>query len=322
MQDNIYSYVKTLLIAFMTCLTLAFAGFMGWTIYRSFFRIPDEISVPNIEGKDLTEANVILKKLHLGLKVEEEQYKDKIPRDQVIKQVPPPGRSVRKGREIKAIISLGPELINVPDLTGMSLRQCNMQLTNERLLLGRVKTSKDKKDEPEQVLDQNPKPGERVKKGSLVNITINKGVAARVSTPRWEGKQLDEIRKSVEENEMVVGRVRWVYHDYIPKGEIIRQSPQPGQLVNKETQINFDVSAGQRVMEVPLKQEKITYIAPESGSNRVEVKLVLKDQRGVNDYYIGDHIPGDKIEVLITSWGEEAEILIYVDGKLQKKEIL
>lgn len=322
MQDEIYKIGKSLLIVFLTCFTLAFAVFMGWTIYRSFFRIPDEINVPNIQGKNISDANSVLSRNNLKLKVEEQQYKDKIPKDQIIKQVPPPGRTVRKGREIKAIVSLGPELILVPDLTGMSLRQCNMILTNERLLLGKVKTTKDRKDEPEQVLDQNPKAGEKVKKGSFIDITINKGVAARISAPRWEGKQLEEARKSVAETEMLVGRIRWVYHDYIPKGEIIRQSPQPGQLINKETPINFDISAGQRIMEVPLKQEMVTFITPEGGSNQVEVKYVLKDQRGVNDYYIGDHIPGDRVDILVTSWGEEAEVLIYVDGKLQKKEIL
>jgi len=51
------------------------------------------------------------------------------------------------------------------------------------------------------------------------------------------------------------------------------------------------------------------------------VKFVLKDQRGLNDYYDGDHIPGDRVEMLVTSWGE-AELMIYVNEKLQRKENL
>jgi eukaryotic-like serine/threonine-protein kinase len=320
MSDTILSYVKTLAIAFVTCFTLAFAGFLGWTVYQSFFKIPDEITVPNIEGKNLSEANELLKKFNLVLNVNEKQYKESIPRDEVIKQLPPPGRTVRRGREIKAVVSMGPEMVTVPDLTGMSLRECGVNLTNKRLMLGKVKTSKDKKDEAEQVLDQNPKAGEKVRKGSPVNVTINKGMATRVSTPRWEGKKLDEIRDLVGKSDFTIGRVRWVYHDYIPKGEIIRQNPQPGQLANNETPINLDVSAGQRVMEVSLKQEKVTFVVPE-GAERAEVKFVLKDQRGLNDYYSGDHIPGDRVEILITSWGE-AELMIYVNEKLQRKENL
>ncbi len=210
--------------------------------------------------------------------------------------------------------------MTVPDLSGLSLREGTVTLTNKRLLLGKVKTSKDKKDEPEQVLDQNPKAGEKVRKGTNVDVTINKGVATRVSTPRWEGKKLDEIRDLVARSDFTIGRVRWVYHDYIPKGEVIRQNPQPGQLANNETPINLDVSAGQRVMEVSLKQEKVTFVVPE-GSDRAEVKFVLKDQRGLNDYYDGDHIPGDRVEMLVTSWGE-AELMIYVNEKLQRKENL
>lgn len=320
LQDNVVSYVKTLIIAFITCFTIAFAGFLGWKVYQSFFKIPEEIAVPNIEGKNVSEANSLLKKFNLVLKIKEEQYKESIPRDQIIKQNPPPGRTVRRGREINAIISLGPELITVPDLTGMSIRQCSMELTNKRLLLGKVRTSNEKKDEPEQVLDQNPKPGEKVEKGTAVEITVNKGVATRASIPRLEGKQLDEIREKIKDTAFTMGKVRWVYHDYIPKGEIIRQNPQPGQLSNPGAQINFDVSAGQRVMEVSIKQEKVTYITPES-SAPMEVKFILKDQRGLNEYYVGDHVSGDKIEVLVTSWGE-AELMIYVDGKLMKKEIL
>jgi serine/threonine-protein kinase len=320
MSDNILSYVKTLVIAFVTCFTLAFAGFLGWTVYQSFFKIPDEITVPNIEGKNLSEANELLKKFNLVLNVNEKQYKENIPRDEIVKQLPPPGRTVRRGREIKALVSLGPEMVTVPDLSGLSLREGTVTLTNKRLLLGKVKTSKDKKDEPEQVLDQNPKAGEKVRKGTNIDVTINKGVATRVSTPRWEGKKLDEIRDLVARSDFTIGRVRWVYHDYIPKGEVIRQNPQPGQLANNETPINLDVSAGQRVMEVSLKQEKVTFVVPE-GSDRAEVKFVLKDQRGLNDYYDGDHIPGDRVEMLVTSWGE-AELMIYVNEKLQRKENL
>jgi len=320
MSDNILSYVKTLAIAFITCFTLAFAGFLGWTVYQSFFKIPDEITVPNIEGKNLSEANELLKKFNLVLNVNEKQYKENIPRDEVIKQVPPPGRTVRRGREIKALVSLGPEMVTVPDLSGLSLREGSVMLTNKRLLLGKDKTSKEKKDEPEQILYPNPKAGEIVRKGTNVDVTVNKGVATRVSAPRWEGKKLDEIRDLVGRSDFTIGRVRWVYHDYIPKGEVIRQNPQPGQLANNETPINLDVSAGQRVMEVSLKQEKVTFVVPE-GSDRAEVKFVLKDQRGLNDYYDGDHIPGDRIEVLITSWGE-AELMIYVNEKLQRREIL
>lgn len=318
MQDNLLSYAKTLLIAFITCFTLAFAGFLGWTVYQSFFKLPEEIAVPNIEGKNLTDANELLKKFNLVLKVNEKQYKEDIPRDEIIRQIPPAGRTVRRGREIRAVISLGPETIAVPDLTGLSLRECTMALTNKRLLLGKVKLSKEKKDDPEQVLDQNPKAGEKVRKGTPIDVTVNKGVSSRTSTPRWEGKQLDELRKIASDSDFVLGRVRWVYHDYIPKGEIIRQNPMPGQLTDKQTPINVDVSAGQRVMEVSIKQEKFSFVTPEV-SERCEVKLVLKDQRGLNDYYIGDHIAGDKIDILITSWGE-AELMVYVDGKLVKKE--
>ncbi len=109
MSDNILSYVKTLVIAFVTCFTLAFAGFLGWTVYQSFFKIPDEITVPNIEGKNLSEANELLKKFNLVLNVNEKQYKENIPRDEIVKQLPPPGRTVRRGREIKALVSLGPD---------------------------------------------------------------------------------------------------------------------------------------------------------------------------------------------------------------------
>lgn len=318
MQDNLLSYGKTLLIAFITCFTLAFAGFLGWTVYQSFFRLPEEIAVPNIEGKNLSDANELLKKFNLVLKVNEKQYKDDIPRDEIIRQIPPAGRTVRRGREIRAVISLGPETIAVPDLTGLNLRECTMALTNKRLLLGKVKLSKEKKDEPEQVLDQNPKAGDKVRKGTPINVTVNKGVSSRTSTPRWEGKQLDELRKIADDSDFVIGRVRWVYHDYIPKGEIIRQNPMPGQLTDKQTPVNVDVSAGQRVMEVSIKQEKFSFVTPEA-ADRCEVKLVLKDQRGLNDYYVGDHMGGDRIDILITSWGE-AELMVYVDGKLVKKE--
>jgi serine/threonine-protein kinase len=242
----------------------------------------------------------------------------------VITQDPSPGRTVRRGREVFAIVSLGPEMEVVPDLHGKDLRESRLLLENKKLLLGKIlepdeKEKAEYKGQPEQVIRQVPAAGERVRKGTEIDVVVNIGPEARMSIPCFEGKILDEVRDKIGTAGFALGKVRWVYHDHIPKGEIIRQNPPPGKLVNPGAEVNLDVSAGRaEAIDVPLKQQMINYVIPDGAGTR-DVEFKLKDTRGTNSVYRSTHISGDRIDLLVTCWGE-AEVEISVNGRVVKRE--
>jgi eukaryotic-like serine/threonine-protein kinase len=84
--------------------------------YISDYLIVPEVTVPDLVGLSLEEVERELTSLGLGYKVVRSVNNDTIPADSVISHDPPPERVVRKERVIEIVLSLGPNLAEVPYL--------------------------------------------------------------------------------------------------------------------------------------------------------------------------------------------------------------
>ncbi len=155
--------------------TAVFTSYFGREVYTSYFQVPAEVKVPKIVGHEVTEANRILEARGLRLNVQESRYSNKVPDRVIMSQTPAAERMVRQNREILAVVSLGPELVDVPDLRGKSLREARILLSNGKLKLGKVVYKKEDQGSPEQILNQKPPAGDRVTKGQTVNLEVQKG---------------------------------------------------------------------------------------------------------------------------------------------------
>jgi serine/threonine-protein kinase len=99
------------------------------TVVVSKGRAP--ITVPQLTGRNINEVRAQLQQLGLTAV---EQYKDSDqPADIVIDQSPKPGAGVGKDAEIKLVVSKGPPLIAVPDLTNQPCQQAAQALQGMNL---------------------------------------------------------------------------------------------------------------------------------------------------------------------------------------------
>ncbi len=309
--------VKVLILLFLVGFTIAFSFWFGQRVYKIFWDLPAEVEVPNIVGEDASVADNLLKEKGLVLTIVDSRYQDKYPSNTIIKQDPPAGIMVRKGREILAVVSLGPELMEVPNLKGLSLRESKVLLGNNKLRVGKIKKVTKSFAEPGEILDQTPLPGEKIKVGSKVDLTINRGDEPMVRVPNLVGKKLSEAEKILDSSLLRLGTVVWVWHDYIPRGEIIRQIPSPKSLAEPRTRVDVKVSAGQRGFDLNLKQRKLVIFAPK-GEGLQTIKVRQVDDFGDRIVYEGKHAPGGNVALTIYSWGD-TEIQIYYNTKLVKR---
>lgn len=299
-------------------ITLSFSCLLGVTIYETFFKIPDEITVPNITGKHLKESLEFIQKFRLNSKVHK-KYSNDVPAGTIISQEPQAGDRVRSGREIEIVSSLGPELIGVPDISGMTRREGEKELTKRKLVPGKI-TYVTSSDEMESIIEQTPKAGDRVKKGTPVSFKINEGKIVQYELPIFENRDIADVMTELKNTPFKTGKIRWIFHDYIEYGKIIRQSPLPGTFAAKDYPVNLDVSAGKAQGDLFIKQDKISFIVPDeiNSSTRKSIKITLRDKRGLNTIYSADHVSGDFIELLVTTSGA-GEVNIYSNSKLKKK---
>lgn len=314
---SIVRVFKVLVLIFIAGFTLTFSFWLGQRFYAIFWDLPREVEVPNLIGEDASEADRSLRELGLVLRIIDSRYQEKYPSNTIIKQDPPSGILVRKGREILAVVSLGPELMEVPNLKGQSIRESEVLLGNSRLSKGKINRVTDKFAEPGEVLKQNPSPGKYVKAGTAVNLTVNKGDEPMEKVPNLVGLKISEINKKLASGTLQLGTVLWEWHDYIPKGEIVRQIPNPGSLVQPRTKIDIKVSAGQKGFDLNLKQKTLVIFAPK-GEGLQTIKVRQVDDLGDKQIYEGKHAPGGKVELTVHCWGD-SELQIYYNTRLVKR---
>ena len=105
----------------------------GLTIYRDYLKVPDEVQVPDVTNMEIKEAYEAIESVGLRLQVHENRYDKVVKKRIVLDQNPEGGKMVREGRTILVVVSLGPELMSVPKLTGESLRTAKISLSNAKL---------------------------------------------------------------------------------------------------------------------------------------------------------------------------------------------
>ena len=206
------------------------------------------VAVPNIKGRPLDEARDILKKRDLKIEIESRVFNDEVASEHILAQDPDWGERVGKESTVRVTVSKGAGEIKVPDVVGKTEAQATYLLAKENLDLGEVK--REYSDGAEGiVINQEPGPGARVKRGAPVSITVSKG-ESRVDVP-------DVVEKTAQEAATLLGQAGLKmnqteeHSSSVSKGEIIKQSPSAGTSVKTGSTVTVVVSSGVETVTVP-----------------------------------------------------------------------
>ncbi len=97
-----------------------------------------EVTVPDMRGQSIAEADSQAANLGLRLQVANHFYSAAIPAGDVMDQTPGPGTRVRTGWPLRVTESLGAQKVTVPALTGMEDRLAILQVHRAGLDLGSI----------------------------------------------------------------------------------------------------------------------------------------------------------------------------------------
>lgn len=95
-----------------------------------------EVTVPNLIGQTLADAGDQTRHLGLRLTLEDRFYSNNTTPGLILGQSPAPGTTVRRQYSVRVTESLGPQRVNVPDLTGESERTASINLRRLSLAVG------------------------------------------------------------------------------------------------------------------------------------------------------------------------------------------
>uniref|UniRef100_A0A7V0Z607 PASTA domain-containing protein n=1 Tax=candidate division WOR-3 bacterium TaxID=2052148 RepID=A0A7V0Z607_UNCW3 len=229
---------------FLTYLIIVLIFFIIGLLMANFLLIPmvvrkgEEVSVPNVCTLPLDSATMLLKKAGLQSVVTERRYDQIIEQGRIIIQEPLPDTKVKKGRIINLSVSLGPEKIVVPALSGLEFAKAKQIIDRLGLMVGDIDTIFSDSIGEGRVIQTVPEPETEVKKGDAIKIILSKGILLK--TPNLVGLKIDSAKVIIKNLKLILGSITEV-EGTGEKGTIIVQNPQPDQLVNNGDTINLMV---------------------------------------------------------------------------------
>ncbi len=236
---------KTKIIVIILCYLLGlFVCFyiIDSFVFPSITRDRDVVIVPNINGKSFGEAKRILSSYDLEIEVIKEIYSEKHKIGAVTSQLPKENSKVKSGRAIFVTISKGKELVPVPYITGLNLRNARLSLMRSGLELGEITYAFSEDVPKDMVVSQSRKPGGKIAYGEKINLVVSKGAEDQIKVPNLIGKRITEAQKLLMESNLVLGKIDFRTEEtYLPE-LIIEQDPLQGELVDKDTPVNIIVT--------------------------------------------------------------------------------
>jgi len=200
------------------------------------------VEVPNLEGVHLNQAKTLCRENGLILSVRGETYHAEVPADHILKQDPEPGVVVKQGRTIYVLLSMGPEIVNVPHVVGLTLRQATLLIENSQLVLEEIHREQDPEVPSGRVIKIDPPPGTELPRGAKVTLTVSEGLP-QVLVPSVIDKTLEEAEKILSASGLSVGSVSYKYNRYLPAGRIIDQQPLERSQVPRGTRVDLIISS-------------------------------------------------------------------------------
>lgn len=318
---------KIYIMAILLALVLVSVG--GLTIIKAkeWFYV-GEIEVPKIVGKYENEAREELEKLGLKLEVENYITSTEFEKDQIINQEIEAGSKVKSGYTIKVNVSKGLEQVKIPTLYKHLYDEARIKLENLGLAVGLVDYEFSEDIEADRVISQSPDPGSLVDTGTEIDLLISKGPEnVKLEMPNLVGRSETEAKSLIVTSGLVMNGSPTKEHSDKPEGEVIWQSIDPGQEIEKNTSVSITVSLGKEIIEEP-EEEKPT--EPENtdteisfnyrvsfdeiDSDRIEVVISRVQDGETNNAYTGTFNKEER-EAYITLTGKKGAIFeVYLNG--------
>ena len=204
------------------------------------------VIVPDLRNTSEAEAKSTLSRLGLQLRVDRSDYDSQAPVGFILSQQPEANESLKPGRSVAVVVSLGTRVRMVPDLRGMSARQARNLLQSEGLDVGRVARVQHTGDTRERVVATSPPVGDEVHEGELVDIVVSAPGGANVFLmPDLTSQDLFFVREKLEKLGFRISSVRYEDREGVYPNTIIDQIPAPGEQIREGESIELVASSSQ-----------------------------------------------------------------------------
>jgi serine/threonine-protein kinase len=314
-------------IAKIAGLGLAFilvAGISAYLTLALIIKSEDTVIVPSLEGKDVVYALELLTELELNTKVKGSEYTADIPKNYVVFQEPQPGAEIKKGRDVKIILSKGPKTVSMPNLFDLSVQQANIILEEYGICQGELSRTYNKKVEKDHIIAQVPSQGTMISRGGCVDLLISMGVQSKAfKMPDLIGLTLEDALQSIEKVKLVIGEIKSSHHKNKPRNIIVKQAPTSGHRVIAASPVSLLINRESKKErpDRPYGQYTASLFSYrlDNGFLKRRIRVSLNSAGFTNDLFDDYVKAGEEIWLLIPR-DSEATLFLYENEKLIKTQ--
>jgi beta-lactam-binding protein with PASTA domain len=172
------------------------------------------ILVPNLAGLTLEEVEDVTSSRNLRFDVTDSVYSSEMPRGTVIKQNPKASSQVKKNRKIFLTMNaVNPEMVFMPQLVGLSIRQARLALQNAGLMLGDIRYRPDyavnnvlQQMNADSVISE----GTEIRKGEEIDLVLGMGLSNETTrVPDLVGLGLETAREVIADYYLNIGAITY-----------------------------------------------------------------------------------------------------------------
>ena len=245
-------------------------GIFGW---YALVGPGSKVVVPSIVGATQEEALGVLSPLGLTLVISEKRFDEEISEGQIIESDPAGGGKVDAGGQVKAVISKGAERYLIPSLVGLTPEAAVNLLAKSPIKVGDLTEVFNDKTPKGFVISSSPDAGEKVKRDSIVDLLISKGIET-IDVTSYVGKSADQALNELTDSGFNVSTVDQ-FSENVLAGAVISQVPSGGAPLAKGTKITLTISKGSQYVFIP-NVFSLTEAKARAALSDLELKVVVK----------------------------------------------
>lgn len=303
-------------------LLVLIVGASAYLTLTLIIKSEDTVVVPDLSGKNVVYVLELLTDLGLNTKVKGSEYSADVPENNVIFQEPEPGAEIKKGRDVRIIISKGAKSILIPNLKRLSVRQARIILEENSLRRGEISSTHSNTIRKDEVIAQVPSQGTMITRGECVNLLVSMGVRPRAyKMPDLIGLSLNSAITMIESMDLVLGEIKTHFYKGKPLNTVVAQESLSGYCVTQGSTVNLVIN------RKPV-QKGHNYLNESQGVGLFRYRLkdgflkrhirVRLNSFGVSADLFDDFMkPGEEIWLLIPR-KNDATVFLYEDGELLK----
>jgi serine/threonine-protein kinase len=202
------------------------------------------VEIPDLRGSTVEEARAALEARELRTTTENVTDAE-IPVGLVAGTDPAAGTDVERGTEVTILVSAGAANVDVPRVIDLTEAEARTEIEAAGLEVGDVSTEASTTIAPGTVISQSPPPGERVARGTDVDLVVSAGSGALIVPDVREKSEADALFTLSQEGFSAAQvRVERRPHAEILEGFVIDTDPEAGQAVQQGAFVTVFVSEG------------------------------------------------------------------------------